>query len=215
MNFLFGKSSYQKTFKPKKNLPDSAQHLKDYAEATLGSGNLSQAVKLPDGEDLSEWVAVNTVDFYNQINMLYGTIQDYCTEESCSIMTAGPKYEYHWSDGTARPIKCSAPKYIDLLMTWVQEQLEDDKIFPETIGVPFPKNFQSICKNILKKLFRVYAHIYHCHFPIIIQLGEEPHLNTSLKHFVYFCNEFNLIEQKQFAPLSDLIDKLINKDSAK
>ena len=36
MNFLFGKSSYQKTFKPKKNLPDGAQHLKDYAEATLG-----------------------------------------------------------------------------------------------------------------------------------------------------------------------------------
>ena len=67
MNFLFGKSSYQKTFKPNKKLPDGAQHLKDYAEATLGSGNLSQAVKLPPGEDLCEWVAVNTVDFYNQI----------------------------------------------------------------------------------------------------------------------------------------------------
>ena len=42
--------------------------------------------------------------------MLYGTILDYCTEESCSMMTAGPNYEYHWSDGTAKPIKCSAPK---------------------------------------------------------------------------------------------------------
>ena len=46
----------------------------------------------------------------------------------------------------------------------------------------------------------------------ILDLGEEPHLNTSLKHFVYFCNEFRLIEEKQYAPLRDLIDKLINKE---
>jgi hypothetical protein len=31
-------------------------------------------------------------------------------------------------------------------------------------GVPFPRNFQAVAKNILKKLFRVYAHIYHSHY---------------------------------------------------
>ena len=31
-------------------------------------------------------------------------------------------------------------------------------------GVPFPKNFMLIAKTILKRLFRVYAHIYHQHF---------------------------------------------------
>ena len=39
------------------------------------------------------WVAVNTVDFFNQINMLYGTITEFCTEQSCTVMSAGPKYE--------------------------------------------------------------------------------------------------------------------------
>ena len=48
---------------------------------------------LPEGEDLNEWVAVNTVDFFNQINMLYGTITEFCTEQSCPVMSAGPKYE--------------------------------------------------------------------------------------------------------------------------
>ena len=24
-------------------------------------------------------------------------------------MTAGPRYEYHWSDGSSKPVKCSAP----------------------------------------------------------------------------------------------------------
>ena len=47
------------------------------------------------------------------------------------------RYEYHWADGTTvkKPIKCSAPKYIDYLMTWVQEQLDDENIFPSKIGM--------------------------------------------------------------------------------
>jgi len=44
--------------------------LRQYAEATLGSGSLRQAVKLPEGEDICEWLAANVVDFYNQINLL-------------------------------------------------------------------------------------------------------------------------------------------------
>ena len=51
---------------------------------------------LPEGEDLNEWIAVNTVDFFNQINMLYGTITEFCTEQSCPVMSAGPKYEVSW-----------------------------------------------------------------------------------------------------------------------
>ncbi|VVC91082.1 unnamed protein product, partial [Leptidea sinapis] len=112
-----------------------------HAAATLGSGNLRLAVMLPDGEDLNEWVAVNTVDFFNQINMLYGTITEFCTEESCAVMSAGPKYEYHWADGhtVKKPIKCSAPKYIDYLMTWAQDQLDDETLFPSKIGAyPLP-----------------------------------------------------------------------------
>lgn len=53
-------------------------------------------------------------------------------------------------------------------------------------GVPFPKNFMSVAKTILKRLFRVYAHIYHQHFDSVMQLQEEAHLNTSFKHFIFF-----------------------------
>ena len=76
------------------------------------------------------------VDFFNQINMLYGTILEFCTRDSCPVMSAGPKYEYHWADGNAvkKPIKCSAPKYIDYLMTWVKEQIDDEALFPSKIG---------------------------------------------------------------------------------
>jgi len=47
-------------FKPSKaNRGTSSWQLKQYAEATLGSGSLRKAVKLPEGEDKDEWLAVN------------------------------------------------------------------------------------------------------------------------------------------------------------
>ena len=70
----------------------------------------------------------------------------------------------------------------------------------------------SIAKTILKRLFRVYAHIYHQHFPQVVQLAEEAHLNTSFKHFIYFVQEFNLVSKAELAPLADLIEKLGAKD---
>lgn len=39
-----------------------------HAAATLGSGNLRLAVMLPDGEDLNEWVAVNSKSLIPCIN---------------------------------------------------------------------------------------------------------------------------------------------------
>ena len=161
-------------------------------------------------------------------------------------MCAGPKYEYMWADGQAvkKPMSVSAPRYVDYLMTWVQGQLDDEKLFPTQLGVPFPANFQeharalprmprasrsllhpppaprvtqchpSQVRNIFRRLFRIYAHIYYCHFEKMTQLGAEPHLNTCFKHYMYFVYEFNLIPSKaEVAPLQELIDKLMEKDA--
>ena len=60
--FLYSGNRSSKTFKPKKNIPEGSHQyeLLKHAEATLGSGNLRQAVMLPEGEDLNEWIAVNS-----------------------------------------------------------------------------------------------------------------------------------------------------------
>eukprot|EP01092_Planopodium_desertum_P001558 TRINITY_DN12377_c0_g1_i1.p1 TRINITY_DN12377_c0_g1~~TRINITY_DN12377_c0_g1_i1.p1 ORF type:complete len:225 (-),score=25.50 TRINITY_DN12377_c0_g1_i1:67-741(-) len=212
---LFGDKG--KTFRAKKSFAKGTKRhdLHKHAKSTLGSGNLRDAVKLPPREDLNEWLAVNTVDFFNQINLLYGSITEFCTAEACAVMSAGPKYEYHWADGekVKKPIKVSAPIYVDYLMTWVQAILDDEKVFPSRVDVPFPKNFKAIVKRIFKRLFRVYAHIYYSHFDKIINLGEEAHLNTCFKHFYYFIEEFDLVEKRELAPLSDLITNLTKKDS--
>uniref|UniRef100_A0A0V0J985 MOB kinase activator-like 1 n=1 Tax=Schistocephalus solidus TaxID=70667 RepID=A0A0V0J985_SCHSO len=200
-----------RTCKQKKSERGRECILPPEAAGTLGSGDLRQAVRLPVGEDLNEWIAVNTVDFFTQINMLYGTLTEFCTEETCRVMSAGPKYQYYWADGQSikKPIKCPAPQYVNFLMCWVHKQLENEAIFPSKIGVPFPPDFQKVAKTILKRLFRVYAHIYCEHFHEVRLLDEAAHLNTSFKHFVYFVLEFDLVRKSQLEPLQRVIDVLL------
>lgn len=63
--------------------------------------------------------------------------------------------------------------YVDHLMNWVQGMLDDDAIFPSKIGVPFPKNFHATVKSIVRRLFRVYAHLYNHHFAQLCALSIE------------------------------------------
>ena len=141
--------------------------------------------------------------------MLYGTLTEFCTSTNCPLMTAGPKYEYLWKDETMKkPERKSAPVYIDLLMTWVQRKIDDETVFPQKAGAPFPSTFYKTVKNIYRRLFRVFAHIYHCHMRQVEELGLEAHLNTSLKHFVYFVREFDLVPPSELEPLHSIILQL-------
>ncbi|KAH9466230.1 hypothetical protein Pst134EB_001289 [Puccinia striiformis f. sp. tritici] len=255
MSSFFGglATGKQKTvIKPRKNLPEHTKQyqLKKYADATLGSGNLRSAVTLPEGEDLNEWLAVNTLDFYNQINMLYGTVTEFCTPTECPVMSAGsrsvlslsfptqnpisnqhlhsthahlfwhsfflPRYEYHWHDGKEfkKATKVSAPEYVEYLMNWVQGFLDDEKIFPSKIGQEFPKTFKSTIQSIVRRLFRVYAHLYNHHFAQICALGIEAHLNTSYRHFYFFIDEFELIKKDELIPLAELNTSIVNAELA-
>lgn len=81
-------------------------------------------------------------------------------------------------------------------------------------GVPFPANFQATVKSILRRLFRVYAHIYNHHFAQICALSLEAHLNTSYRHFLLFVNEFQLVDPKELAPLNELNEAILDENAA-
>ena len=53
-------SKTRNQFKPRNATKGTSSYqLRQFAEATLGSGSLRTAVRLPEGEELSEWLAVN------------------------------------------------------------------------------------------------------------------------------------------------------------
>jgi len=199
------------TFRPHRMVKDgSKEELQKYVGSSLDSCNLSHAVQLPDGVDMNEWIAVNIFNFYTQIKVLYNVLGEFCTEKSCPLMNAGPKYEYQWKDDgeykKATPV--SAPRYMELLMAWIQSQLDDPVVFPQKVGAPFPPSFQKTAKNICRRLFRVFSHVYNQHFGEVVQLGLEAHMNTVLTHYVYFIREFSLVDKKEMAPLQVFIDSI-------
>ncbi|XP_023995378.1 MOB kinase activator 3B [Salvelinus sp. IW2-2015] len=135
-----------KTFRPKRKFEPGTQRfeLHKKAQVSLSSGvDLRAAVALPHGEDLNDWVAMHVVDFFNRINLIYGTVCEFCTEKSCPVMSGGPRYEYRWQDDHKykKPTALPAPKYMNLLMDWIEVQINNEDIFPTSIGIPFPKNF--------------------------------------------------------------------------
>merc|ERR1712110_351813 len=99
-------------------------------------------------------------------------------------------------------------------MTWVQETLDDETLFPTRDGEPFPPNAREILSTIFKRLLRVYAHMYSCHFECLQAIGAEAHLNTCFRHFVVFVNEYALIGRQELAPVQDVIARLMCSRSA-
>lgn len=84
-----GSRNSNKTFKPKKNIPEGTHQyeLMKHAAATLGSGDLRMAVQLPEGEDRYEWIAVNSK--YSLPSQQYLLVVQLVTENYFEML---PKY---------------------------------------------------------------------------------------------------------------------------
>ena len=58
----------------------------------------------------------------------------------------------------------------------------------------------------------MYAHILWDHFKTVQALGIEAHVNSSLKHFLLFSFEFNLLSKNELEPLNaHIINRLGNE----
>merc|ERR1711865_317274 len=183
-----------------------------YAKTTLGILDLRQAVQLPENALLNDWLAVHVQDFYNQIMMVHGLIESRMTEEAFPNMSAGPVATYLWMDAESeeykKPTQVPAAIYCECLFQWVERQLDDSSLFPNE------GPFLSSVKNIFKRLFRVYAHLYYSHYEYVCSIGADAHINTCFKHFILFAQQFNLIAEKELKPLDELIHNLLSNHEA-
>jgi MOB kinase activator 1 len=211
---LFGNGNKNSTFKPVKSHKNAKrENLHDLTMRTLGSGLMRATVALPHGEDLQEWIAVNVVDFFNEVSLIWGIV----LETELPSYKAGEGFpvgfEYLWADGVVikKPIRCSSTEYVDYVMSWIEDKINDEGIFPVSESTPFPKNYGAITKQIFTRMFRIFAIIYTQHFSRVEQLGAAAHLNTSFKHLMYFIWEFDLIDQRELPAMSDIVKALREK----
>lgn len=121
---------------------------------------------------------------------------------------------YLWTNRDGKQVTLPAPTYIDYVVTSIQQLIDDENVFPHNASsyplVPptvfrpdaldsltdhtFHPTFPSTVKTIYRQLLRVYAHLYHAHFDVILHLRAEPHFNSMFAHFLAFGREYQLLE---------------------
>ncbi|KAK3548855.1 hypothetical protein QTP70_021030 [Hemibagrus guttatus] len=201
----------------------------DYTKVRVVDFDLKELVVLPPEIDLNEWLASNTTTFFNLINLQYSTVSEFCTGDTCPIMSAcntqdvcteallfvkvTPKnpaaaLTYYWYDEKGKKTKCTAPQYIDFVMSSVQKLITDEDIFPTKYGKEFPNAFDSLVKKICRYLFHVLAHIFWSHYKETVAMELHGHLNTLYTHFIVFIREFNLMDPKETSIMDDLTEAL-------
>ncbi|KAJ6228059.1 mob kinase activator-like 1 [Anaeramoeba flamelloides] len=189
----------------------------------FSQGFIQDLIQLPENETLEDWLAVNIVEFYNKILILYEHFSEICTDETCPKMTAGYSYEFFWRENKkiqkfsfvfTLPIfhLSLPPEYISALLDWTSNEINDTELFPIDPEVSFPNNFKKRVKLMFKRLFRFFAHVYHHHFETVRKAGVDHHLNNCYKHFLYFILRYKLLTTKELSPLKELNKRILQKD---
>ncbi|KAM7292159.1 MOB kinase activator-like 2 isoform X1 [Ixodes scapularis] len=173
-------------------------------ECTIPESRLRDLVDLPEGLDYNEWLASHTLAFFDHINLLYGTISEFCTMSGCPDMTGPGNRQYLWFDEKGKKCKVAAPQYIDYVMTFTQKTVNDESLFPTKFERDFPSSFESLVKKIHGLLLHVLAHLYHAHFREMVLLQLHGHLHSLFAHFTLFNARFNLVDPKDALVLQDL-----------
>lgn len=179
-----------------------------FVKTALVKGSFKTIVQLPKYVDYGEWLSLNIFEMYGLLNQFYGVISEYVTPEQYPTMNAGPNTNYVWKDANGQSINLPALQYIDYVLTWINNKLNDQSIFPTRNGGEFPPTLIKDCKNIARQMFRIFAHIYHNHFEKFVHLSLEAHWNSFFAHFISFCKEHNLLDRSELVPLLPLIENL-------
>jgi hypothetical protein len=177
-----------------------------FVKTALVKGSFKTIVQLPKYVDQNEWIAQNIFELYNNLNQFYGIIAEYIKPELFPTMNAGPKTDYLWVDSNGKNVQLPANQYIEYVLSWISNKINDQTLFPTKSGIPFPMNFLKMVKNIVRQMFRIFAHMYYNHFDKILNLSLEAHWNSLFAHFISFTKEFELIEEQEIEPLSLLIE---------
>nr|CAG4652187.1 EOG090X0E0F [Triops cancriformis] len=175
------------------------------AERKVTEVELRQLVELPPGLDYNEWLASHTLSLFEHVNLLYGTITEFCTTSSCPDMTGPKGRHYAWQDDKGRKTRLSAPQYVDYVMTSVQRSVYDEATFPTKFVNDFPATFEATVRKILRLLYHVVAHMYHAHFRDFLLLGLHAHLHCVFAHLSLMDIQFHVLDEREVEVLQDLV----------
>jgi MOB kinase activator 1 len=171
--------------------------------------DFQQLAVCPQTHAESDWLIVNAIDFLDRTELLFSSCSLFCTVNTCPMFNAGPHYHYFWEDAdTPQPVQLSAPEYFNSLKHWIKRNLGNTGLFPRETGRDLSPEATEVLKTAYRRLFRILAHMYMCHFSTIQDLKMEEVINTLLGHFTTFALQFRMIDRVDVEMLGPVFLKI-------
>lgn len=169
-------------------------------------------IKCPIGISEDEWIAFRTAKHWQELLWIMAILDDICTCDTCPKMSAGDRVVYAWQEpfSQAPPEQLCAIEYVEKSLDWATLMLRDKTFIPNA-GHEYPAHFKEGMRQMHKRFFRIYAHVYMHHFKHWRSYEAEPHLNACYKHWFFFCREFNLMDEEDMRPLAHLNKHIVEK----
>ena len=174
---------------------------------------------MPNDFSVADWYIVNLVDFLERLELLYTSCSLFCTQDTCPLFNAGPHYHYFWEDDDSpQPIQVSAPEYFTNLKRYIKRNLSNQSLFPEKGSGPLSEEATTVLKTCYRRLFRILAHLYMCHFSNIMDIQEVnvvEIMNTMLAHYTKFAIVSGMIEKEDIEMLKPVFIAINNASTTK
>lgn len=169
----------------------------DATENAIERGlNAEEAKKKGNRDAICEWVAMNTIDFYNEVQLLYSICALQHFEEFKGLNQGFPPGFVYRFPGKEI---INGAQYVEEVISWIEEVMEDGKIFPELADDDFPEDFLDVHMNkVYTRIVRIFAIMYTKCFKLFKEIDAVKALNYGFKHVFYYVNRFDLVREKEY-----------------
>jgi hypothetical protein len=153
------------------------------------SSRVERIYEQPENVHTNVWIFEHVRHFVIEFNsVLLSALIDECTIKTCPKMTVSSEWQYLCA-AHKRPQECAAIRYVlhtvDSSTTLLTSSLRSTSAADP---IPQIKHFPSL----VRRLYRILAHVYFHHQQVFYELENETHLCA---RFSYFAIKFDLMQQ--------------------
>lgn len=163
---------------------------------------------MPTGETCSSWIALHVIDFLEVIQTLWAV----ASEDKKYILSGQgfpPGFNFTLSGKDINvSSSVSAPVYIEEVLYWIEAEImnDDSNFFSDDDNDQYDATSSSALYNkIYVYLFHVYAILFSTYQETFQDYGMIVHLNSTFKHFIFFCTQFELLPEQEVECLMEYV----------
>lgn len=160
---------------------------------------MSKICELPPEVDETVWQYEHIRQFILELNLLVVQLLGICTSKSCPKMTGNKEFVYLCAAPAHKgQSNCNAIDYMIHTLDNATAIIHSNNFN----RVAIPADSKKHLHNIVRRLYRLFAHTYFNHFEIFEEFESEMHLCA---RFTHFTSRFNMMTDDQYQVPSEAI----------